>query len=1167
MRLKTTAVLLALVLLFAASAWSQEITGSIVGVVKDPTGAVIPNATVTITNTDKNVVIRSVTTSTGGDYVAPLLPIGHYSVSATAAGFKKVSHTGIELNVNDKLTINLILQVGGSTEEVSVEANPVQVELQSVAAAGLISGTQVRELSLNNRNYEQLVSLMPGVSSTASDQLYVGNFNPLGTNTVTFSINGQRTSSNNWTVDGADNVDRGSNLTLLTYPSVDAIAEFKVLRGLYNPEFGRAGAGQINVITKSGESSLHGGAYEFWRNDKLNANSYMNKHKAPSSWTPRPPLRYNNFGWTLGGPVYIPKVYEQKNKTFFFASQEFRRMIPFTPLFQGYVPTADERAGVLSGNPVGQVCVAFNPPATPGAAPTCAQTGTQITSINPVSKAYMDAIWSKMPLPNNTSVATQPHQLDQQLKNIYNYRQELIRIDHVFGPRLSVFGRYIKDTIPTTEPRGLFTGAALPGVSNTATDSPGKGWVFRSTASLTPNLLLEAGYSYSYGAIVSKVTGLASRENSPNINPLITLPYTATVSRIPAVTISGISSITGYGPYDDYNRNHNVFANLTKIAGKHTFKWGGSYYHYQKTENAAGNNTGTFAFTAMGAEAVLPADCYPTRRSTCTYTAQQISYVTTQQAWANFLLGNVTTFTQDSRDITPDVRAHQFEGYGQDEWRVLPNLTLNYGVRYSYFGQPWDEGDLLTNFDPTFYDPAKAPTIDPLTGNLVLTGSTANPNYDPLNGMVIAGKNSPWGRKITNENKSNFAPRLGLTWDPFGDGKTAIRTGYAMFYDTVLYGIVEQNIFRNKPFVNSVVIPNTSFANPGGGVASISAAPTSPRSYVSQPFHTPYSQQWSFDVQRELGHGMLFDIGYYGAKGTHLIGSVDINQPKVGEWRNHLTELGLTTGTTAIVSGTTARLNYIRPYKGYAAINAIRSMFNSNYNSLQMSFQKKFKGNSMVNVAYTWSKSLTDNQSDRDTPPQNTYDVAAEYGLSQQDRPHILTANFVYDLPFFASRKGVVGHVLGGWELSGIITYQAGTPLTVTGSSTGDTAGQGCLASSTLCAVRPDLIGDPNADAPHTFDQWFNTTAFADVPAGQYRPGTSGRGVVRGPGFGRWDLSLFKNFRLTERLRMQFRGEAFNVWNHTNFLGVDTSKSSATFGRITGTRDPRIVQLGLKLNF
>ncbi len=291
---------LGLGLLVAVASLAQDVTGSIAGTVTDPSGAGVPNAKITVTNTDRNAVIRTVTTDSGGNYSAPLLPIGTYSLAVTAAGFKTSNHTGISLDVNDNLTVNIGMQVGQLTESITVEAAAVEVALQNATASNLINGTQIRELSLNNRNYEQLVALMPGVSSGASDQLYIGTTNPLGTNTVSFAINGQRNSANYWTVDGADNVDRGSNLTLLNYPSVDALAEFKVLRGLYTAEFGRAGGGQINVVTKSGTSQFHGSAYEFFRNDAIAANNWINnanKVNLGADGKARvPPLRYNDFG-------------------------------------------------------------------------------------------------------------------------------------------------------------------------------------------------------------------------------------------------------------------------------------------------------------------------------------------------------------------------------------------------------------------------------------------------------------------------------------------------------------------------------------------------------------------------------------------------------------------------------------------------------------------------------------------------------------------------------------------------------------------------------------------------------------------------------------------------------------------------------------------------------
>src|SRR5882757_564324 len=368
--------------------WAQEITGQIRGIVTDASGGVIANATVTITNVDRKQVVRTVETNSAGEYVAPFLPVGRYSVAVEAKGFKRFVKNDIELNVSDRLTVDAPLQAGAVTETVTVEAEPLQVNLQNVALEGLISGTQVRELPLNNRNYEQLVTLQPGVTSNAADQVYVGTTNPQGAvNIGSFSISGNRQSQNNWTIDGADNVDHGSNITLLVYPSVDAIAEFKIERSNYSPEFGRSSSGQINVVTRSGTANFHGGLYEFFRNDVFNANSFINNRNGIA----RPVLRYNDFGGTIGGPFFIPNFYNQsKEKTFFFFSEEVRRVT--TPVTQtSVVPTGQERQGFFQF----PVCTAVS------ATGACTATGTQIpsTSFDPVAAAYLKDVFANMPTP------------------------------------------------------------------------------------------------------------------------------------------------------------------------------------------------------------------------------------------------------------------------------------------------------------------------------------------------------------------------------------------------------------------------------------------------------------------------------------------------------------------------------------------------------------------------------------------------------------------------------------------------------------------------------------------------------------------------------------------------------------------------------------------------
>jgi hypothetical protein len=1106
----------------ASPASAQSITGSIAGTIQDPSGGGVPNATVTVTNTDDNAVLRTAKTDDSGNYSAPLLPIGRYNVTAEAAGFKKASRTRVELNVNDKLTINFSLEVGSITEQVTVQEAAVQVQTQTAEASNLISGTQIRELSLNNRNYEQLVTLMPGVSSGISDQIYIGVSNPSGqTNTVDFSINGARNSQNNWTVDGADNVDRGSNITLLNYPSVDALAEFKVLRGEYSAEFGRAGGGQINVVTKSGTSQFHGNAYEFVRNDAFAANNFLNNatraNLGSDGKAKVPPLRYNNFGYTIGGPVYIPHLYNTaKNKTFFFFSEEFRRVITYGAT-QAIVPTTAE----LQGNFPSPVCTNF-------AGGACQTTATQITNISPVAAAYIKDIFSKIP-PGSSVDNT----LFVPLRNVFNHRQELYKIDHIFSTKLAISGRYLTDKIPTIEPGGLFTGSALPGVSTTSTNSPGHSIVLRATATLSPTWLNEGGYAYSYGAIVSTVQGLVNPALSPDIK--VNLPFPVTLSRVPALTFTGGSSVTGFGPYQDFDRNHEIWDNVTKIWGAHTIKFGGEIFHYQKTENNGGPNVGSFAFAANGAP-----------KGTTAF----------QQSFANFLLGNVSNFSQASLDLTPDVRSWQFGMYAQDDWRIRPNFTINIGLRYSLYRQPFDAKKQLTNFDPKLYDPAKAPQINPATGNIVAgTG-------DPLNGISINNTNSPFGSKVSNEDSHNFAPRIGFAWDPTGTGKTSIRSGYGIYYDSILFGIYEQNIFANPPFVNSINIPNTLLDNPTAGSPTISLVPKALHGTPSN-YKTPYTQQWSLDLQHQFGRSWVTDIGYFGSKGTHLIGIVDLNEVPPGLAQSS----GLVPPGTQFTSANTPLLNALRPFKGYTAINSIEPWFNSNYHSLQASLEKRFSGDSLITASYTYSKDLTDNRSDRSSAPQNSYNFhEGEYGLAQFDRRHIFTASYVYDLPFFRGQKGAAGHILGGWELSGITQIGTGLPLNPAINATLDPSGLGILGPS-ASSPRPDWVCNPNVGGARTRAQWFNTSCLVSPPAGQVTPGNAGRSIINGPGYNRWDFSIFKNIAFRESVRLQVRGEAFNVFNHTNPLGINTTVGATTYGQITSYHDPRIIQLGAKFYF
>jgi hypothetical protein len=1161
--MKRAVVLCLLIFIGSYVVFAQNNSGSIGGTILDPTDAAVPNAKVTITNADRAQVIRTLTTDATGTYSAVYLPVGNYDIKVEANGFKTEERKGIVLNVSDDLRINIKVQVGAMTDTVTVEASAATIELGTPASSTTIEGRQVTELGLGTRNYEQLMVLMPGVATNAVDELYVGNTAPGGaTNTIPFAVNGARTSANNWTVDGADNVDRGSNLTLQTFPSVDAIQQFKVERSLYTADSGRAGGGQINVVTRGGTSKFHGGVYEFFRNDKLNANTWSNNANRVNLYDPDnpfnncgtnftsscgariPPVRWNNFGGTIGGPVPIFGKGD-RNKTFFFFSMEWRKVITYAT-FNPTLPTKS----MLTGQMLQPVCIT-----TTTGCPAEATPVTQIPTnlINPNAAAYIKDIYSKLPLLDGSTTSATTAGF-YPVKSVFNSRQEMARIDHTFNERFSVWGRLTVDDIPTEEPSGLFLGSVIPGTGNTKSNSPGRGVVAHAVNILRPNLISDAGFNFSQSAILTEPVGLMAKQNSPNINPKE--PFVNPLGVSPTLTFTGGSTLSGNGPYVDYNRNYTWFDNLSWMKGRHTIKFGYNGNRYNKTENANGNAVGTFAFLSTGA---------PTGTSTF------------QQSWANFLLGNVATFTQASMDITPDVWAWQHELYAQDDFKISPRLTIYAGVRWSYFGQPTETNGLLTNFAPYAYDPAKAPKIDPTNGR-VIPGTSGW----QTNGIINAGKNSPYGSKIADDNWRNFAPRIGLSWDPFGTGKTAIRAGYGIYYDATLFGIYEQNIFANPPYVASVTYTNASFNDVSSGTAGINPLGPAATSVLAPrgtqiPNKTPYIQHWSLNVQRQLPMNVALEVGYFGSKGTHLLGAVDMNQPLVGQ----ALAAGLhdPNGNTVFTSADWPRINSIRPFKGFNAFTGVQSAFDSNYHSMQVHLKKNFGASGLFGFAYTYSKTLTDNGSDRSNAPHYTYNWHdGEYGPAPTDRTHVVTINYVYTLPFFRSGRGFLHSTLGGWELTGILSTYTGQPNTVTTSGV-DPAGIG-IGNGGPSSARPDQICNANVNAPHTYGgsaqssaqglSWFSTGCFAQVPQGQVRVGNAGRYTVRGPGFFNLDASVLKNFNLSKegRWRLQVRAETFNTMNWVNPSGFASLNSTATnFGQISSFRAARRMQLGAKINF
>jgi hypothetical protein len=1272
---------------------AQEVSGSIGGTVMDAKGASVSGAVVTLTQTDRAQVERTVKTNSVGFYTADSLPLGPYSLTIAIKGFKTATVTGLVLHANDELKVDQKLWAGDPNDTVAVVASQLPVNLGNGNSEGLVTGDQLHDLVLVNRNYETLVTLQPGVSPGGnSDQLYLGGSYPTTLsggvvqtplsqdpksayqpNQVLFSIDGNRPTANNWTIDGADNVDRGTNLTLLAYPSVDAISEFVTLRGTYEAEYGRSGGGQINVITRSGSNSFHGGVYEYFRNNILNANNFFNKLAAPIVKTPI--LRYNDFGGTIGGPVIIPHVYNGKDKTFFFYSQEIRREVNYAPGQTSYVPTANELQGNFTqealpgGGPPGPVAVCAETTATVAAAGTCSTYATSVpnsgTSTAPIfpslqASNYVADIYKAVTAatpPNCPTCADPSHTLIFNARNVFNDSQEFARIDEAVNKNFHVYYRYLHDSLPSMEGEGLFVGnstpSPMPGVSNTSTRSPGTQHMGHMTIVVRPTLILDAGYAYSSGAVLSTPVGLAASAISatPAVSP--TLPYgPGTLGVVPNLLFAGNGpNIQSAGKYSDRDVNHNGFGSITKVVGTHTFKTGMTYNHYQKVETAFGNNNqGAYSFNANDA---------PSAPQVAALGASAPSPF--ELEFSNFLVGNANGgFVQANQAPTANLNENTIELYAQDDWKASRRLTLNLGVRYSFFEQPYDSNNELSNFDPATYNPAFAETIDsngnlctvtsqetPITvgstttytlqncpnvnglDNSLIVGSAYQPNEfaDPLNGIIlgspgylgssnlpgfvfpgscntstvlnctqsIQAHGSPFGLEVGHAEKHDWAPRIGFAFDVFGDGKTALRGGYGIAYDESAVGMYEQEIFNNTPYVTmnrysfaTVDSPSTLKSNPP---LLYNLTPPELRA-TPVIYQTPYVQQFSLDLQQEITPTMILDVGYFGDHGTHLLGVVDINEPLPGAFANTTIGYGQVKGCSGFTSAACeAPLNQIRPYLGYSSINAAQTIFNSNYNSLQVKFTKKFSGKSLIDANYTFSRALTNAPDDFTSAPQNSYNLGREYGPTPFNRNDVLNVDGIWDLPWYRDQKGVVGEILGGWEMSGLYSVVSGVPLTVTmtpglpinyqgltstyngttnGGVANDSAGLGILLDS-AASLRPNVVLNPSAGygqvaLRHRLN-WFNQTAFMAPAPASYQVGNERRGSIIGPGFNRFDVGLFRNFRLYHNVVLQLRGEGFNVLNHPNWGNIDTNATSVTFGQATNTRDPRIVQVAGKINF
>lgn len=1181
----------------------EETSATVNGQVTDSTGAVVPNANVVIVNTSTRQS-RTVQTNDEGLYtVFPLNP-GTYEISVEQAGFKKTI-VNATLNSRDRRPIDIVLEVGDAGAIVTVTDEPPLLQ-ESPTGQTLVSGNQVTELPLNNRNFIRLLETIPGVSSSLDDESNFGL-----TSRADISINGLRRNAVNYLVDGVSNTDVGSNITLLSTPTVDSIQEFKVLSSNYTAEIGRSGGGAVIITTRGGGNDFHGSLYEFARNDYFNANSFFNNRlgrTADGSLRAKTPkLRYHNFGGTFSGPLPFlnfgeggPVATDGRNRTFFFISEEVRRIKRATTDASINVPTELERAGNFSrtlGLPIcRQTAGTYSTNCTAAGATPVTAVDTSGATI-PVRAGQIFRPSDNRPYANNTIPLgdldpralglLQAYPLPNigingytySPLNINNTRQEVVRIDHNFTENHKIFGRYTQDTSETEESFGLFNTIQLPNVSTTQTKVPGKVFAASWTGIFSSNLVNELTYNYSTNKIDSELIGRGRKADYPNATGIVEFFNENPQGTIPTINTrySPIGSTQGYSI--EYG-NSTFRDNLTWSTGNHIFKFGGELSFESKNENVGGNSAaGAFTFAGTQSQGFVGAT----------------AVTGTGDSFASFLLGRANSYTESQFDPRVNLRFGRREFFAQDTWKVRPNLTLDFGVRYQFFVPVKDENNFYVSFNPQLY---RLPNVAlaPATGTTSTSTICFNPActsintaiLDPLNGISRAGVNSPFGRAITPSDKNNFSPRVGLAYSPdfesgignklFGDpGKSIIRMGYGFYYDQPLVGIFENATFFTPPINTTVDFTSTAtnvitLSNPSSDPAATPGQPVIRAQYparslgvggaIAPDFKTPESQVWSIGIQREIFKNAVVDLSYVGTKADHLIRRRNINfvEPQV-----------LNAAATNV-----ANVNRFRPYIGWTAILYYETSAKSRYHGMLSSFNYRLAKGFTITAAYTFSKNLTDSTNDRDAvdDPQNPFNLRAEYAEARTSRPHIFSASYVYELPFFKNTDSSLKRLfLSGWQVSGITQFESGAPVPRIVISTTDQA-------NGIRGIYPNVISNPNGGLAGTTDPSglpyiFDPLAFDIAAPGQY--GNLGRAFARLPGRKQTNLALMKQFYFNKErtFYLQLRAESFNLFNTTQFTGITAARPAngsdfilnSTFGRPTTTRLPREFQFGAKLYF
>jgi hypothetical protein len=1147
MYLKRGVFSLILALALVTHARAQTITSSITGSVRDASGLPISGAEVALRNTATGAE-RKALSNERGDFVFASLQPGAYDVSVTMAGFKTTERRGVRLSASETLALGGIeMEIGAVTERVTVSAQVATVQTASSERSGVVTSSQVENLLIKGRNVSSLLSLLPGVVDLADSDGPDRNFN--------IYVQGNRRNTNAFLLDGMSLNAIGNNFNVLVGVSQDAVAEVKILLSNYQAEYGRMSGANVQIVTKSGTRDFHGLGSYFKRHEQFNANNFFNNRLG----APKPRYRFNTWNYNVGGPVYIPgKFNRNRDKLFFFFSQEYWPLRINRPIAQLTVPTELERAGDFSQSAdLNNRLIPIRDPDTNAVFP-----GNRI----PASRvnASGQALLRFFPAPNffDRGISVGRYNYVFQTENQTPQRTETVKIDYNPNSNNLLFANFTAYSDVQQGAIGIASsgGTNWPQMRKTF-NNQGRSGIFRYQRIFSPTLINELTVGVIRRPANDLVDGAEVKRNlretvgyrvgqfNPASNPLGVIPNAS----FGGVTQPANLTIEGRFPLVTTHDSMSITNNVTKTRTGHTLKAG--FYWDRIWRNAANavNFNGNIDF---GRNVNNPLD--------------------TGYAYSNAALGVFNSYTEASNRPFLHFRLSNVEWFAQDNWKVTQRLTLDYGMRFALILPLFERDNLVSAFVPSRFDPARQVRLieprlaggrrvgaHPVSGELFpasLIGSIAPGAGNPANGLVVTAQDKSYPRSLIDNRGVHFGPRVGFAYDLSGNGSTALRGGFGIFYNRQNLDAVLNPFTTQAPLVENPVI---TF----GTLSSLlsSAGLLSPQNIlgIDRAGEVPSVMNFSLSLQRRIGYGTVIDIGYSGSLARHMM------------WQRNLNSIPFGANFDPANADRTANnvplpQAFLRPMIGYNNINVREFASNSNYHSLQVSANRRFASGVQFGASWTWSKTLDYNDNDTENVSVLVPVRVWNYGLASFDRTHVLKLNWLWDVPR-TSLRGPAGYVVNHWQVSGIASFVSGQPLGVGFSTTSPVD----ITGSPTDGARIVVTGNPVLPkSGRTFSKNFRTDVFRLPARGTI--GNAAKNILRGPGINNWDIAVFKNFPLRgDRMRLQFRSEFYNAFNHTQFSGLDTAarfdpqgnQVNQRLGEFTAARNPRQIQFSLRFYF